>query len=571
MPAILLAKTMELPPMSQLPRTSDDVARDTEVVSLGAIGVPKTCSTSTEGCRSAHSPIRATVPSSAPQLSSDCTSTIRSEELASSVRKHYATMINGDCPDNITHVLQQILGQRTLDMQNCSLPSVGSVLHDEGICKPCVFANKNNKNCRNGEACLFCHYDHKEKRRRSKRSKTLPICSGPGTDGATAQPIQLPLLPQPPPKCGTQPINSWRPSHQGSHITGGPNVSFGGVQESNATPVQQPKELQRLEDRLPRSCPNTLATLGSNNGGRTSPVEDYFDIEKWGNYMVKSCCESSDWHTQWPRQINQISTNVGSICFQSNDWLETGQENRYRLPANPQDRIDNHQWSQGQELNAGEFFHSKPVMEKPCNVLLPFAPNYPDGTGFGQPDSAYGNLATILNGNPPTNQAPSPAEERFSPLLDSVQLAAAKSNLAMPLFAEEDFTGVEAPLCYPGQQLPHLVCESLEGLKRVDSLETQHEELGILKSDAPLSSSQHFYSSSDIKDHSMRSSFQPDTAGANLFELPVNLQTCLTGSNPAIFGEPCNDPTVAESLPLSSDTFFSDQSSRFRAYISLEH
>eukprot|EP00923_Selenidium_pygospionis_P006417 GHVN01011068.1.p1 GENE.GHVN01011068.1~~GHVN01011068.1.p1 ORF type:complete len:665 (-),score=57.33 GHVN01011068.1:558-2552(-) len=98
------------------------------------------------------------------------------DELASTAKRQYYFLTRGDSEDiNIAHILQKILEKRVPDLRNSGLPSIGSVLHDDGICKPCVFANKNNKNCRNGEACLFCHHDHKEKRRRSKRSKTSPL------------------------------------------------------------------------------------------------------------------------------------------------------------------------------------------------------------------------------------------------------------------------------------------------------------------------------------------------------------------------------------------------------------
>jgi len=43
--------------------------------------------------------------------------------------------------------------------------SLGSVGHEEGTCKPCVFAYNENKRCGNGLRCAFCHYQHPPKKR----------------------------------------------------------------------------------------------------------------------------------------------------------------------------------------------------------------------------------------------------------------------------------------------------------------------------------------------------------------------------------------------------------------------
>eukprot|EP01070_Trichotokara_eunicae_P003349 Trichotokara_eunicae@DN3304_c0_g1_i1.p1 len=73
---------------------------------------------------------------------------------------------------NVSHVLQYILKSKCLiDVKNIPDQSVGCILHEEGLCKPCVFANKNTKSCRNGSWCVFCHYTHKEKRKRGKKKK----------------------------------------------------------------------------------------------------------------------------------------------------------------------------------------------------------------------------------------------------------------------------------------------------------------------------------------------------------------------------------------------------------------
>lgn len=46
-----------------------------------------------------------------------------------------------------------------------SPPSIGSVLHFEGQCKPCHYANM-KKGCQHGENCGFCHYTHDFMKRR---------------------------------------------------------------------------------------------------------------------------------------------------------------------------------------------------------------------------------------------------------------------------------------------------------------------------------------------------------------------------------------------------------------------
>jgi len=48
---------------------------------------------------------------------------------------------------------------------NGALLSIGSVGHEEGTCKPCVFAFNENKPCGNGLRCSFCHYQHPPKKR----------------------------------------------------------------------------------------------------------------------------------------------------------------------------------------------------------------------------------------------------------------------------------------------------------------------------------------------------------------------------------------------------------------------
>jgi len=49
--------------------------------------------------------------------------------------------------------------------ENGELTSVGAILHDEGSCRPCVFAHNERKACENSTRCLFCHFEHAPKRR----------------------------------------------------------------------------------------------------------------------------------------------------------------------------------------------------------------------------------------------------------------------------------------------------------------------------------------------------------------------------------------------------------------------
>lgn len=43
--------------------------------------------------------------------------------------------------------------------------SLGSIAHEEGTCKPCVFAHNESKPCANGIRCPFCHFPHPPKKR----------------------------------------------------------------------------------------------------------------------------------------------------------------------------------------------------------------------------------------------------------------------------------------------------------------------------------------------------------------------------------------------------------------------
>eukprot|EP01054_Gregarina_sp_Poly1_P002766 Gregarina_sp_Poly_1__2765@NODE_1769_length_3377_cov_22_559215_g1_i2_p1_GENE_NODE_1769_length_3377_cov_22_559215_g1_i2NODE_1769_length_3377_cov_22_559215_g1_i2_p1_ORF_typecomplete_len512_score66_92zfP11/PF03854_14/0_24_NODE_1769_length_3377_cov_22_559215_g1_i28892424 len=89
---------------------------------------------------------------------------------------------------NAAHIIGEVLSNYTLvppsgsnDLLPSSCASIGSLLHDAGICKPCVFANKNAKTCRNQAMCYFCHHLHKERRKKryAFRSSTPPDIDSP--------------------------------------------------------------------------------------------------------------------------------------------------------------------------------------------------------------------------------------------------------------------------------------------------------------------------------------------------------------------------------------------------------
>eukprot|EP01068_Selenidium_serpulae_P008792 Selendium_serpulae@DN5077_c0_g1_i1.p1 len=556
-------------------RASENGPLEVEIGSPRAVGTSQTCST--EGCHSLLSPSTETA-MSVRNTSSDCSgeeapivSTIQSEELASAVRQHYATMANGDSPDNnnITHVLQQILGQRSLDMRNCALPSIGSVLHDEGICKPCVFANKNNKNCRNGAVCLFCHYDHKEKRRRSKRSKTLPICSGPITESAVAQSVQIPLLPQPPPKCGTQTLNCWRASHPNALVTGGPNLPFPSVQETRVAPGQPSNNLQRLEDQLPRSNLSHLSALRAHNGGRTLSVDGYFDIDRWGGDggMTKPTFGSADWSAAWRRHPTSVpNATVQPMCFPSSEnWLESGQDNQFGLPQalQHQDRFDNvHQWVPHDDANVGDLFTSETLTDNSHGILQSFASEYSSDVGFrrAQSASAYDSLSSLSSligflDRTTEEQAPPPSQhsinERYKRLLDSVALAASpKASLPLSVLGEEFQHLPQPAFQYPSQHPPHLAFDPLEGLKGSGGISSSPEEGEIstlIPDPIPICNS-NFHSALNAKGHPYTSVHQRNDN--YMREVPSEIHS---GVKHSIFGDVRNGSTIARNAALFQD------------------
>ncbi|EZG71761.1 hypothetical protein GNI_052250 [Gregarina niphandrodes] len=70
-------------------------------------------------------------------------------------------------------------------------PSVGSLVHTTGLCKPCVFAHKMSRVCLNGINCAFCHYSHAHRRRRrqtaNRKLDPSPISEDITSDGGNSE------------------------------------------------------------------------------------------------------------------------------------------------------------------------------------------------------------------------------------------------------------------------------------------------------------------------------------------------------------------------------------------------
>lgn len=132
--------------------------------------------------------------------------TVSTEELRRLLREILAEFQNHHpmAEVNVAQVLQQLLEIRNVDLTDLHEPSLGALLHEEGHCKPCVFANKNSKVCHNGRSCYFCHHYHKERRRRSKKIRKQGdiISTPPVASPSNNRPLRIPpppCLPPPPP------------------------------------------------------------------------------------------------------------------------------------------------------------------------------------------------------------------------------------------------------------------------------------------------------------------------------------------------------------------------------------
>merc|ERR1712146_367499 len=58
------------------------------------------------------------------------------------------------------------------ETMNPTLPSVGSIGHFAGTCRPCAHFHRKQGGCKNGKECIFCHLcDDKEIKRRKSSLK----------------------------------------------------------------------------------------------------------------------------------------------------------------------------------------------------------------------------------------------------------------------------------------------------------------------------------------------------------------------------------------------------------------
>lgn len=85
---------------------------------------------------------------------------------------------SGDSFDAVSAKLSdenmETLLQRVPRNTKGELLSIGSLAHEDGTCKPCVFAYSDRKTCDNGVRCLFCHFQHVQKKRQrlTKKDRT---------------------------------------------------------------------------------------------------------------------------------------------------------------------------------------------------------------------------------------------------------------------------------------------------------------------------------------------------------------------------------------------------------------
>lgn len=95
--------------------------------------------------------------------STEAGSTADIGELSFSSRESsYSSAIQGDQEDDPD---EEELLRRVPSDENGNPMSIGSIAHEAGTCKPCVFAYNTKKACANGTRCSFCHFVHPPKMR----------------------------------------------------------------------------------------------------------------------------------------------------------------------------------------------------------------------------------------------------------------------------------------------------------------------------------------------------------------------------------------------------------------------
>lgn len=105
----------------------------------------------------------ASVPSGAGQLASQTDALTAPSQAASESDRSVGEPRVGACADSEGNRAETYLGsnQEGVDFSPEALgdlPSIGSVGHFSGECRPCYFLNR--KKCRSGADCTHCHYTH---------------------------------------------------------------------------------------------------------------------------------------------------------------------------------------------------------------------------------------------------------------------------------------------------------------------------------------------------------------------------------------------------------------------------
>eukprot|EP00921_Rhytidocystis_pertsovi_P010683 GHVQ01017220.1.p1 GENE.GHVQ01017220.1~~GHVQ01017220.1.p1 ORF type:complete len:1188 (+),score=294.77 GHVQ01017220.1:673-4236(+) len=179
---------------------------------------------------------------------------------------------------NVAQVLQRVLERegregREVCVEELGVPSLGSLLHDVGICKPCVFANKNSKVCHNGAMCYFCHHVHKERRKRTKKHSPnttpyiLHVPPPPPPSGPPPPPTLPPRAPSP--FRSSLPPNSRRPSTSSSTSAATSLCRQFRRPPMPSTPLQQPHA-------IPLHNPSTSQNAHTHPDTTTHPISQTF-------------------------------------------------------------------------------------------------------------------------------------------------------------------------------------------------------------------------------------------------------------------------------------------------------
>eukprot|EP00923_Selenidium_pygospionis_P006415 GHVN01011066.1.p1 GENE.GHVN01011066.1~~GHVN01011066.1.p1 ORF type:complete len:670 (-),score=62.15 GHVN01011066.1:558-2567(-) len=323
------------------------------------------------------------------------------DELASTAKRQYYFLTKGDSEEiNIAHILQKILEKRVPDLGNSGLPSIGSVLHDDGICKPCVFANKNNKNCRNGEACLFCHHDHKEKRRRSKRSKTSPVDTS--------------MLPNQEAAAIGFRSRFFQSRTQDQLVAGGLTVSSckgGWASSFTPTPSCLKNEQQEtgLEAMLSRVSIDDLSSLPAPRCQFTEQGQGMGVYQQQQHVIGTALPSRSAWSTSWSFSTPQTSEPTRRAASSNAEvWRETNgsfspEPLGQRASSAPSSSQGNASMNVSNHTDNGHHYCSLPVVNTPGH---PITSNCAQSHQPATIDMNIESLLNFLSDSPPHAQSP---------------------------------------------------------------------------------------------------------------------------------------------------------------------